>query len=91
MRLILISFSLALLALSTNNIQAQTTVPKLVTTVEGIKEFELKNGLRVLLIPDNSETNIAVNIVYKVGSRHEGYGESVMAHLLEHMLFKQSG
>jgi len=91
MRLILITFSLALFALSTNNIQAQTTAPKLVTTVEGIKEFELKNGLRVLLIPDNSETNIAVNIVYKVGSRHEGYGESGMAHLLEHMLFKQSG
>ena len=91
MRFILISFTLALLVLSTTSIQAQTTAPKLVTTVEGIKEFELKNGLRVLLIPDNSETNIAVNIVYKVGSRHEGYGESGMAHLLEHMLFKQSG
>lgn len=91
MRFILISFILALLTSSTANVQAQTTAPKLVTTVEGIKEFELKNGLRVLLIPDNSETNIAVNIVYKVGSRHEGYGESGMAHLLEHMLFKQSG
>ena len=91
MRLILISFTLALFTLTTINIQAQTTAPKLVTTVEGIKEFELKNGLRVLLIPDNAETNIAVNIVYKVGSRHEGYGESGMAHLLEHMLFKQSG
>ena len=40
-------------------------------------------------MPDGSQTNIAVNIVYKVGSRHEGYGESGMAHLLEHMLFKQ--
>lgn len=68
MRFILISFTLALLVLSTTSIQAQTTAPKLVTTVEGIKEFELKNGLRVLLIPDNSETNIAVNIVYKVSS-----------------------
>lgn len=64
-------------------------VPKLVTTVEGIKEYELTNGLHVLLMPDESQTNIAVNIVYKVGSRHEGYGESGMAHLLEHMLFKQ--
>lgn len=63
--------------------------PKLVTTVEGINEYELSNGLRVLLVPDQSQTNIAVNIVYKVGSRHEGYGESGMAHLLEHMLFKQ--
>lgn len=65
------------------------TAPKLITTVEGIKEYALSNGLRVLLIPDASQTNIAVNIVYKVGSRHEGYGESGMAHLLEHMLFKQ--
>lgn len=68
---------------------AQTTAPKLVTTVEGFKEYELKNGLHVILMPDASQTNIAVNIVYKVGSRHEGYGESGMAHLLEHMLFKQ--
>lgn len=70
------------------NIHAQTA-PKLITTVEGIKEFELNNGLRVLLMPDESQTNLVVNIVYKVGSRHEGYGESGMAHLLEHMLFKQ--
>jgi len=88
MKLILINFSLCLLLLSNENLKAQTTL-RLVTTVEGIKEYELKNGLRVLLIPDASQSNIAVNIVYKVGSRHEGYGETGMAHLLEHMLFKQ--
>lgn len=65
--------------------------PRLVTTVEGIKEYELANGLHVLLIPDPSQTNLAINIVYKVGSRHEGYGETGMAHLIEHMLFKQCG
>jgi zinc protease len=85
MRFILIAI-LSLSVLVT--VQAQTS-PRLVTTVEGIKEYELNNGLRVLLIPDASQTNIAINIVYKVGSRHEGYGESGMAHLLEHMLFKQ--
>ena len=88
MRLILFTISLSLFLLNTNNVQAQTA-PKLITTVEGIKEYELNNGLRILLMPDESQTNIAVNIVYKVGSRHEGYGESGMAHLLEHMLFKQ--
>ncbi len=86
MRFILITF--CLLLLNAKQSLAQTT-PKLITTVEGIKEYELSNGLRVLLMPDESQTNIAVNIVYKVGSRHEGYGESGMAHLLEHMLFKQ--
>jgi len=88
MRLILLTFSLSLLLLNANNVQAQTA-PQLITSVEGINEYELSNGLRILLIPDQSQTNIAVNIVYKVGSRHEGYGESGMAHLLEHMLFKQ--
>lgn len=88
MRFILTSFSLSLLLLSVKNVQAQTA-PKLITTVEGIKEYEMTNGLRVLLMPDESQTNIVVNIVYKVGSRHEGYGETGMAHLLEHMLFKQ--
>jgi zinc protease len=62
---------------------------RLITSVEGINEYELNNGLRILLIPDATQSNIAVNIVYKVGSRHEGYGEKGMAHLLEHMLFKQ--
>ena len=59
------------------------------TEVEGVKQFTLKeNGLRVLLIPDKTAGNVVVNIVYEVGSRHEGYGESGMAHLLEHMLFR---
>ncbi|MFV8328365.1 M16 family metallopeptidase [Flavobacterium sp. ZS1P14] len=65
-------------------------IPKLVTSVEGIKEYNLPNGLRILLIPDAAQSNVIVNIVYNVGSRHEGYGETGMAHLLEHMLFKRS-
>ena len=59
-----------------------------VTTVEGITEYRLDNGLRVLLFPDPSKPQITVNITYFVGSRHEGYGETGMAHLLEHLLFK---
>ncbi|MDX2306460.1 MAG: pitrilysin family protein [Microscillaceae bacterium] len=66
------------------------TSPQFVTSVEGIKEYALPNGLKVLLIPDAAESNVIVNIVYGVGSRHEGYGETGMAHLLEHMLFKRS-
>ncbi|MEO8854828.1 MAG: insulinase family protein, partial [Ginsengibacter sp.] len=64
--------------------------PKFVTSVEGINEYELPNGLKILLIPDGAQTNVVVNIVYKVGSRYEGYGEKGMAHLMEHMLFKPS-
>ncbi len=64
------------------------TPPERITSVEGITEYRLSNGLRVLLFPDVSTPTITVNITYIVGSRHEGYGESGMAHLLEHMVFK---
>ncbi len=57
-------------------------------TVEGITEYDLANGLRVLIFPDASKPTATVNITYLVGSRHEGYGETGMAHLLEHMNFK---
>jgi zinc protease len=57
-------------------------------SVEGITEYRLANGLRVLLYPDVSKPTVTVNLTFFVGSRHEGYGESGMAHLLEHMLFK---
>ena len=59
-----------------------------VGTVEGITEYKLSNGLRVLLLPDVSKEIVTVNCTIFVGSRHEGYGETGMAHLLEHMLFK---
>ena len=63
-------------------------VPQKITSVEGVTEYRLDNGLRVLLVPDGSVESVMVHITYLVGSRHEGYGEKGMAHLLEHMLFK---
>src|ERR1700761_4121827 len=66
------------------------TVPQGVekkATVAGITEYDYPNGLRVLLFPDPSSPKVTVNMTYLVGSRHEGYGESGMAHLLEHMNF----
>jgi zinc protease len=62
--------------------------PERVTSVEGITEYRLANGLRVLLFPDPSKQTITVNMTYLVGSRHENYGETGMAHLLEHLVFK---
>jgi len=59
-----------------------------VTSVEGITEYAFPDGLHVLLFPDNSQPKVTVNMTYLVGSRHEGYGETGMAHLLEHMVFK---
>lgn len=62
-----------------------------VTSVEGITEYRLaSNGMRVLLFPDQTKQTVTVNVTYLVGSSHENYGETGMAHLLEHLLFKGS-
>ena len=57
-------------------------------SIEGVTEYRLANGLKVLLIPDRSIDTMTVNITYLVGSRQEGYGETGMAHLLEHLMFR---
>ncbi len=59
-----------------------------VTSVEGIHEYTMPNGLQVLLFPDSAQARVTVNVTYHVGSMHENYGETGMAHLLEHLLFK---
>ncbi len=69
----------------------ELTLPEGITkgsTVEGLTEYVLKNGLKVILLPDASSPKVTVNCTIFVGSRHEGYGETGMAHLLEHMVFK---
>lgn len=74
---------LILLAFVTPAIAIQKT-----TSVEGITEYDLDNGMKALLFPDQTKQNLTVNITYLVGSANESYGETGMAHLLEHMLFK---
>src|SRR5215472_5785571 len=75
---------LAFLAVVTGLCCAQTKI----TSLEGITEYRLENGLDILLFPDKTKPKVTVNVTYLVGSRHEGYGETGMAHLLEHMVFK---
>jgi zinc protease len=57
-------------------------------SIEGITEYRLANGLKVLLFPDASKPTTTVNVTYEVGSAYENYGETGMAHLLEHLVFK---
>lgn len=65
-------------------------LPTPYVTVEGITEYRLANGLKVVLYPDASKPTATVNMTYLVGSRQENYGETGMAHLLEHLMFKGS-
>ncbi len=82
-----ISIATLLVFLAVNVLAADKDIQPL-TSIEGITEFHFDNGLKVLLFPDPSKPTVTVNLTIFVGSRHEGYGEAGMAHLLEHMVFK---
>jgi len=87
----LIAGAFAFLAAGTVCAAPAKPLPKGITlgpSVEGITEYRLDNGLKVLLFPDASRPTVTVNVTYLVGSRHENYGETGMAHLLEHLMFK---
>ncbi len=75
-------------ALAPSLLYALPSGVKEITSVEGVTEYQLDNGLKVLFAPDASRPNTTVNMTYLVGSRHENYGQTGMAHLLEHMLFR---
>ncbi len=90
MNKILPRLALFWLALALAAFGALAQVPQPVATVEGVTEYRLANGLRLLTVPDPSADTVTVHLTYLVGSRHESYGEKGMAHLLEHLLFKDS-
>lgn len=79
---------IATLLLAVSGVASALAAPKPVNEVEGIAEYRLSNGMQVLLAPDDSKPTTTVNLTIRVGSRHENYGETGMAHLLEHLLFK---
>jgi zinc protease len=82
-KVVLLALPLVVCALS----QTLPTGVRKGPSIEGITEYTFPNGLQVLLFPDPSNPKVTVNVTYLVGSRHEGYGETGMAHLLEHLLF----
>jgi len=86
--ILVLALGLAAVAPAPARAQEEQEAFKKVASVEGITEYQLPNGLRVLLFPDDSQPKVTVALTVFVGSRHEGYGETGMAHLLEHMVFK---
>jgi zinc protease len=86
----LLALSAAIAAAASALAAPASTLPTQVREVEGVHEYRLANGLQVLLIPDASKPTVTVNVTYRVGSRMEGYGETGMAHLLEHLMFKST-
>ena len=54
------------------------------------KEFDLENGLHVILHQDNSTPIVAVSVLYHVGSKNEVTGKTGYAHFFEHLMFEES-
>ncbi len=55
-----------------------------------IEKYELGNGLRVVVSPDDSRPVTAIYVIYGVGARAEQPGRTGFAHLFEHMMFQGS-
>ena len=54
------------------------------------EQFQLSNGLEVLVHEDRSVPKVSVNILYKVGSKNESPERTGFAHLFEHLMFEGS-
>lgn len=59
-----------------------------ISEVKNVHEYQLRNGLKVLLMENHSAPVTTFLVLYKVGSRNEGVGYTGATHFLEHMLFK---
>lgn len=60
----------------------------LVKKLNNIEEYQLSNGFRVVLAPQDKENKVFVNTIYFTGSLNDPKGKGGMAHLLEHLAFK---
>ncbi len=55
-----------------------------------VKQYTLKNGLKIILSEDDSLPIVSVVVAYHVGSTHEEPGKTGLAHLLENLMFQGS-
>jgi zinc protease len=70
---------------------AASAAARLEAQAAGVTSYVLDNGFKIILLPVANAATARVELLVKVGSKQEGYGETGMAHLLEHMLFKGAG
>ena len=91
-------FLAVFLALNVNAVTTQISadpqpdkLARLDAQAAGFSSYVLSNGFKIILVPFPSAANARLELLIKTGSKLEGYGETGMAHLLEHMLFKSAG
>lgn len=92
----LVCITAAVVATAPLTVWAKTPTAQAATAVldaqtGGISAYRLPNGFKIILAPYPSAATARIELLVKTGSKLEGYGETGMAHLLEHMLFKGAG
>ncbi len=73
-------------AKESNNINIKGV--KFIKSFAGISEYQLDNGLKILLKPNTDVPLLSWQVWYKVGSRNEPLNLTGIAHYLEHIMFK---
>ncbi|MEE8379033.1 MAG: insulinase family protein, partial [Gammaproteobacteria bacterium] len=59
-----------------------------VVALATVQEYELDNGLKILVKEDHRAPVVVSQVWYKVGSSYEHEGITGISHALEHMMFK---
>lgn len=57
----------------------------------GATAYRLDNGFRIILIPYTNASDVRIELMVKAGAKLEDYGQSGLAHVLEHMMFLSAG
>ncbi|HUF25388.1 MAG TPA: pitrilysin family protein [Gemmatimonadaceae bacterium] len=88
-----LALALAIAPAATAQRPVTTAAPAAAATDINIafERYTLPNGLTVILAPDASTPQVAVDVWYHVGSKNEVPGRTGFAHLFEHVMFTGSG
>ena len=89
-RLWLLTLALTVAALPAAPAPAGAAALKVTPPQLDAQQYQVANGLQVLLHEDHSVPVVAVEVWYHVGSKNERPGRSGFAHLFEHLMFKGS-
>src|SRR6476469_8566683 len=81
----------SLIALAVSAVNAQPTKSGAVSINIPFERVTLPNGLEVILAPDHTIPQVAVDVWYHVGSKNEVPGRTGFAHMFEHVMFTGSG
>src|SRR5688500_7264624 len=89
-RIVLLALVLLTVPLTAQSPAPPSSAPAVAPLQVPFRQFQLANGLNVILHQDKTVPVVAVNVWYHVGSANEKPGRTGFAHLFEHLMFEGS-